>query len=177
MGKIEDELQSLKEQLAKRDEQLDRALSLLEGRGASMAEVSEDEKVAALVADLEGKTRPSPRQRLIPGLSRRTGATFMFRVVESRGFKEGRIVELVDYKYPEGVDKHVQDGGIVPDGMMMTRADNGKELPLFRQWRYDNFWKSDLNEFIGKPLSVRDVEPADLAAAQWAVPSKSKAAA
>jgi hypothetical protein len=64
---------------------------------------------------------------------------------------------LLDYKEPAGSKISVSAGGMVPDGL--TIYDNrGQENPNYKQWRYDTFWKLDLNTYRGQPLSARFVD-------------------
>lgn len=155
MAKVEEELQSVREQLAKRDAQLERMIAVMEARIAPPPQLSEDAKVAQLVDDLNGVARSLPRERQIPIKSEVTGGTFQARVVESRGFPEGRIVDLVDYKYPAGYNVKSEEGGLIPRGLKSHRDDNGHPLTIYKQWLWAEFWKKDLIEYVGKPMSSR----------------------
>ena len=66
----------------------------------------------------------------------------------------GRVVKLLNYKEPEGIRVHTRDGGLVPDGMVMTENyGNGPEMADgYKQWVWENFWQADLRRFVGKPL-------------------------
>ena len=116
-----------------------------------------EEKQRALVARPPGK-----RYRLIPGVSPRTGATFMMNVVESKTHPNGRVTELRDYKHPDGTYTHEQSGGLVPDGLRIFNADGppadlrpGVEPPKqsleigFLHWRWQEFYQADLREVVG----------------------------
>jgi hypothetical protein len=174
MAKEQEEIQTLREQLAKRDAQLDRMLAMLEARPApaevgSAIKLTEDQNISAHVADLKGTNRPRPRERLLPFLSPESNATMLLRVIESKGYPDGRIVDLLEYTYPEGFDVYQHAGGLVPDGLQMTRPDNGHKLPKYNQWLYDTFWKRDLNAYVGRPMSRRYVDP-EILAMPWTQP-------
>lgn len=81
-----------------------------------------------------------------------TGATFKARVIRSRSFPKGRVVELLEYTEPAGYDVHTSDGGLVPDGVPI-RSKEGSFTPQFKMWRYQTFWRRDLSEFVGKPFA------------------------
>lgn len=125
-------------------------------------------KVAALVAQIKGgtpnenfkemmdrergKDRPPIPVQLIPCKSPLTGATFTAKVSPSRKFPGGRIIDLLDYVHPEGTEKHVEEGGLVPKGMIMKRPDGILEAQ-YKLWRYREFWLKDLQQFNGKPMT------------------------
>ena len=99
--------------------------------------------------------QPGARERRIPCTSEDTGATFWARVVESKGFPQGRIIELLEYKHPAGVDKHEIDGGRVPSGLPIGRPDNGHPTPEYKHWLWEEFWLRDLKSFVGKAFQGR----------------------
>jgi hypothetical protein len=58
----------------------------------------------------------------------------------------------VDYAYPEGIETFVDEpGGRVPHGMPI-KTEQGQFSPLYKQWRWENFWQSDIRTYVGKPL-------------------------
>lgn len=108
---------------------------------------------------------PAPKRwREVPCKSDDTGATFTAVVVESKSFKEGRIIEIRDYQHPKGVATFQKDGGLVPDGMQIMRAGMAGPdrdpntipkqdyTPFYLQWRWAEFWKRDLRRFAGSEL-------------------------
>lgn len=128
------------------------------------------EKFESDMGAMRGHDRPPLVERTIACKSPLTGSTFTARIVESRGWPQGRIVDLVDYTHPAGIDKHVSDGGIVPDGLTIhigadragkATLPDGTEIavsigdftPEYKMWSYETFWKRDLAEFNGKPFA------------------------
>jgi hypothetical protein len=63
------------------------------------------------------------------------------------------VVRIRDYQYPDGVDHHISEGGLVPNGMQMKNA-GGTDLATFKQWKWETFYQQDLRAWIGKPLPV-----------------------
>lgn len=109
---------------------------------------------------------PSPqRYRDIPWQSEDTGATGIAHVVESKKFASGRIVSISDYRHPPDAYKHESEGGRVPDGFHMWK-DHQRSVPEgeepqhgdlnqgFLQWRYDTYYKADLQRYAGKELKA-----------------------
>jgi hypothetical protein len=86
-------------------------------------------------------------------VSDETGASFVPRVVQSRGYPKGRVVELLDYQYPAGIDRHVNEGGLVPLGLPIANKSSTGDLaytPQYKQWRYTDYWQSDLRRYVGR---------------------------
>lgn len=103
-----------------------------------------DERHELMMSELRGKGRPGPPESTIEGCrSEDTGATFNARTVS------GKVVNLDAYTLPAGLDKHVSEGGLVPEGMVIT---NEGDDWAYRQWVWTTFWQADLRRFIGKPL-------------------------
>jgi hypothetical protein len=108
---------------------------------------------------------PKPqRWRLVACKSEETEATFLACVVESKKMPGGRITQIHDYKHPCGVYAFVEVGGLVPDGFPMLRGDwkvsgeiNDRTdptafSPAYLAWRWENYFKRDLQRYIGKEL-------------------------
>lgn len=57
-----------------------------------------------------------------------------------------RIVRFEDYQEPEGVDKSVDEGGLVPSGLKIGQ-------PLHQQWKWSGYWQADINAHVGKPIN------------------------
>lgn len=129
-----------------------------------------EEKFTGDMAAMRGHDRPPLVERMIACKSPATGSTFQARIVESRGWPQGKVVDLVDYTHPDGIDKHVADGGIVPDGLNIrigadragkAKLPDGTEItisvgdftPEYKMWKYAEYWKRDLVEFVGKPFA------------------------
>ena len=74
-----------------------------------------------------------------------TGATFKAEI------QRGIVFTLVDYAYPEGIEVHQSDGGIVPDRLPVKDPD-GRYNPAYKQWRWTEFLQRDMRSFVGRPL-------------------------
>lgn len=93
------------------------------------------------------RERPAPPEpEPVMCVSPITGSTFRARLR-----LDGRVLELLDYAYPEGIDKHEGDGGRVPNGSPIYNA-NGKFDSHYLQWRWSEFWYADLRAWVGKRL-------------------------
>ena len=82
---------------------------------------------------------------VIPDVRSQTGATMDLHVAH------GIVCQIPNYRYPEGIEAHQDDGGIVPNGMPI-RDGNGALTTVYKDWKYDEFWKADLNTFVGRPV-------------------------
>ena len=107
---------------------------------------------------MRGKDRPLPPEDLIPCRSPSTQATFTARLIKSRTFPAGRIVELLDYVRPAGAEKHVDDGGMFsgPREWMRPKVDGeplDKGQYKYRHWLYSDFFMADWNTLTGRPAS------------------------
>ena len=132
-----------------------------------------DEQLDEEMDRVRGKGRPLAPEDLVQCRSPLTGATFTARLIISREFSSGRIVELLDYVRPEGTDRHVDDGGLftglrdgldpVPPSGQLSRAQY-----LYREWLYKAYFATDWNTLSGKPGSFL---------AQWRVPAQAPKAA
>jgi hypothetical protein len=121
------------------------------------------------------------RWRAIPGKSPDTGATFTMIVIESKVWPSGRVTEIRDYKYPSGMYKTQSNGGIVPEGMPIyadpTKVGNhlpeGEDPPTgiltnhFKQWRWTQFYQTDLRQCVGKELRQHYCREADGMKTAW----------
>lgn len=101
-----------------------------------------------------GKHLPKQILRRIPCKSEETGSSFVALCLQTGQGVYGKIVTIEEYLYPPGIGKHVRDGGIVPDGMQIRDA-NGQEVPLYKQWRWEEFWKKDLAYYNRRPFLKR----------------------
>ena len=113
-----------------------------------------DESMAAAMQALRGTTKPRAPEGLIPCRSPITDATFSARVVRSRAFPKGRILELLDYQRPEGWDKHKDDGGLYLGPRELMQVDSqGVPHWGYRKWVYEEFWAKDIAALAGKSAS------------------------
>ena len=115
--------------------------------------LSEEEQFHAL--QRMASERPLPKEFPWGRIKSHTGATFTPRVVASRKFPKGRVVELQDYAHPDGTDRYQvpedqpgQDtGGLVPIGKTIGTLQ-------WKQWKYETFWKADLAYWIGRDAAM-----------------------
>ena len=119
---------------------------------------SEQERFEAHSEMVHPKPRAGEEGELVPCVSPDTGSTFLARVVKSRKYPHGRVVELRDYKYPPEAEKHAADadgtgdeGGRVPHGMVM-QTPQGALTVEYKHWRWTEFWQKDIRAVVGLPL-------------------------
>jgi hypothetical protein len=119
---------------------------------------------AEQIAQLTELPKPK-RWREIACKSEESGATFYACVIESKAHPNGRITALKDYAHPIGVQSYQRDGGLVPDGMQILRGGaapphDEKTLPkhdynpYYLQWRWQEFWKRDLQKHVGREIKA-----------------------
>lgn len=70
------------------------------------------------------------------------GATFTAVIVDRPGFPNGVVLRLEDYKEPTFTEDNI------PKGTHQAQAD-GNIDPLFRNWKWNTFWKADLLRYVG----------------------------
>lgn len=144
-----------------------------------------DETMAKLMAALRGQQEGLDALGLVEIVEGCTsdisGATFdaevQYPVVKHMGKIVGKlenkgVVKVMrNYAWPAGIDKHVADGGVVPDGMTMHELgpSGTQETDAFRQWKYETFAKADNRRFVGKPLPAHVRPRVDAVAAAVAV--------
>ena len=126
-----------------------------------------DEQIEERLRVMRGQNRPPPPEELIDCRSPITGATFKARCVMSRAYPAGRVVEVVDYVHPEGVDVPRDEGGLcdMPREKMFIQREDGEftrdVTKPYLYWRYQHYWAKDWNELSGQPVSFL---------AQWRAP-------
>lgn len=129
-----------------------------------------DKTFEEAIAEHKGEEKEKPLEKQVLCLSDLTGSSFLARVVQSKAYPQGRVVELCDYKYPAGIGTHQNEGGLVPDGKPILRGDNGQPTTDYKQWRWTEFWQRDLAAFVGKPFHSRYVVEGAIMP-EWATPS------
>lgn len=118
-----------------------------------MTATSPDEAIQKALDRHRGKDRPLPPEELVECASPITGATFTARLIASRTYPAGRVIELLEYTRPAGWDRHKVDGGLVPDGMeMVSQFRPGKPDALYANWVRKTFWEKDLEVLVGRAL-------------------------
>lgn len=115
-------------------------------------EASADQQFDAMIRGRRGLDRPPIPEEIVRGVVMPSGALADVRSVR------GVAVELQNYTHPDGVDRFQTDGGLVPSGYTLGH-------PQHKQWKYEEFWRLDINSLIGKPLP-RHMRPEVSAAAE-----------
>jgi hypothetical protein len=105
-----------------------------------------DSQFHAMMKERRGKHLPPLATELKACKSHVTGATFDAMVNHV-----GIVVELPNYVHPKGVDESVDAGGLVPHGVPIKDR-NGQPTNEYKSWKWANFWKTDLQTFVGKKL-------------------------
>jgi hypothetical protein len=95
----------------------------------------------------------------------RNGAEFKALVVPSNRWKEGRVVDLIDYRYPDDLEKR-SSKQVHPSGRHGGSKSHvvyplvgggglaGPFLPEFLQWVYEFYGKADRNAFVGQSAEL-----------------------
>jgi hypothetical protein len=136
--------QAIGEVMARTMEPIVRRMEELEKKGAPLPRIGVDELATKVLGEIRGEGRPAPAiEELFALRSEDTGATFDVFI------QGGKVSALPNYRYPEGIDKHASEGGLVPQGMSVT--EEGDDWG-YRLWRTKEFWIKDLTRFVGKPL-------------------------
>jgi hypothetical protein len=77
-------------------------------------------------------------------------ATFDARIVVTS--KGPRVVELQNYRMPDGFDRHPTEGGFAPSGAIYTPDMPGQWSTPFKVWVWNTFGLPDRKRYIGRPL-------------------------
>lgn len=120
--------------------------SKVQQRLGSLMSGSPNEQFQKHMDSLRGKDAPPLPETFYPCKSPITGATFNARVIASRTYPGGRVIDLPDYVHPPGADISIHDGGMVPAGMTIGSQDH-------KAWKYNEVWKRDLKDLVGKPFA------------------------
>jgi hypothetical protein len=109
-----------------------------------------------MMADARSRTKKAWYLAFVsPG----TNACGVAYVSVSRTHATGRVLSLPEYRYPEGHDRSVANGGLCALSELTDK--NGQPTTLYKQWRYSTFWREDLRTFVGSDASrLRTVGPA-----------------
>lgn len=113
--------------------------------GIDTTTATQEQRVAAEL----GKPIPDRtphREWLIPCRNEDNGATFKARVVASRTFPSGRVLDLVDYAYPADIETRIR-------GMSVRDTKSGGYTIQFKQWRFETYDQADRRQYVGKAAS------------------------
>lgn len=154
-------LETMAAALKQSSETNERLAAMLAQKGTDTPEhLSLKEMQAKRMAEMRGEGIPDPPVTIVSGCESilRTngatrGATFDARIVHDR------VCQLLNYKLPEGHDRTVSQGGLVPDGMEMYQPNSisgdgdRQRTGRYDQWLY-TFWREDLKLYVGHPLAA-----------------------
>jgi hypothetical protein len=88
-----------------------------------------------------------------------TGARFRAKIMASRSSPLGRVIDLEDYTWPDGVTVPQSQGGRMPDEFVsaIEAPDHPAGAAVkakYDHWKYWEFIRVDMNEFAsGKPFT------------------------
>jgi hypothetical protein len=135
------------------DDQLTRLIDSLR-QAPPPPEATEEEKFKAI--EKMAAERPLFPEFKHGRVKSRTGATFVPRIVASRTHPKGRVVDLLEYQYPDGVDVPQDMGGLAPTGMAISHTGEGgfRYTTRYKQWRYETFYRKDLTDYVGSDASA-----------------------
>jgi hypothetical protein len=78
----------------------------------------------------------------VPCHNRRNGATFTARVARSSTHESGRVLDLLDYRYPDDIEDRAK-------GMAIRNQKTGQLSREFKQWRWEQYDQADRKAFVG----------------------------
>lgn len=143
-------------QVVMSEEQFEKFLAKIGSSGAppgvtpGVDPMTPDERVKLVVEQMrKGENREAHTIDKIDVVSARTGARFAAIVASSKSDPNGRVLTLEDYVFPDGIEVHRADGGVVPDGMII-KTPKGELTKQYKQWRWTEFYQNDLREYVGK---------------------------
>lgn len=131
------------------EDQFERLLARQGAPPADRPAPSPDAQVGALLEQVRGTDRELHTIERVRCISLETRSTFEAVIAKSKAFPAGRVVSLESYAYPAGIDTHVAEGGLVPDGKRIKNPD-GSPTKEYRQWRWSEFWRRDLQRYVGQ---------------------------
>lgn len=131
--------------------------------GLESTHATQEQRIHAILGTPIPK-RECVKTTLWPCRNPRNGAEFTAVVVPSRKWKEGRVVDLIDYKYPTDLAERSGQrvhptGGIGSHTEMVIPLVNGEGirgpfLMEFLQWRYQQFDLADRSAFVGQSAEL-----------------------
>ncbi len=106
----------------------------------AFVDASPNEQFQAMSDARRGRDNPPLTTTIVEGIVSATGGKFDVKIDH-----RNRVVDLLNYTWPEGHDKPVAAGGLVPDGYKIGET-------LHKHWMWTDFRQADINAFVGKPL-------------------------
>lgn len=115
-------------------------------RPQAFVEASPNEQFEAMMRGRRGLDEPKLPVVEVPNCkSHVTGATFTARITR------GIVTEIAEYKHPAGTDLHIDQGGLVTNGLEIKDT-HGQLHPHYKQWLWENFWQLDIRTHVGRAL-------------------------
>jgi hypothetical protein len=152
-------------------------LERLERGPATPDKKTADETMAEMMAAIRGQSEDVAKIGLVQVVDGCTsdlgvqdvdgqqhGATFDAELHFAPVVVNGKIIgksgapivrNLLNYKLPAGHDRHLNAGGLVPNGMSMKELGMDHQEKLsdgYKQWLWETFWQADLRRFVGRQL-------------------------
>lgn len=120
-----------------------------------------DERVREQLDQIRGKNNPTAEEWLVPCQSPANGARFTARLCAKSHHRNGVVVELLDYAFPEGMKVSRASGGICPlnPELMLSGKpgqsgiENDEMSFAWKRWMWETFERADSREIMGKPAS------------------------
>jgi hypothetical protein len=108
------------------------------------------------MADARGRVKKAWYLAFVSQETRACGVAY---VSVSRTHATGRVLSLPEYRFPEGHDRSVANGGLC--ALAELNDKNGQPTALYKQWKFTTFWQRDLRMFVGADASrLHTVGPA-----------------
>ena len=128
-----------------------------------------DEQMRKQIDVIRGTGIEPERAETLRRTSARTGTTFTAIIFR------GKVVRLEDVVFSPLCARHVKEGGVVPDGMLIVqglekeimKGDTKLQTPQFRQWFWQQIRILDIRELVGRdvPWLMRQTNEPEVAAA------------
>jgi hypothetical protein len=130
-------------------------MAALRGQGSDVAAIGLVEVITDCTSDLGAPDKDGTMH----------GATFDAEVHYKPVLIDAKVVgktgvpvvkNLLNYRLPAGVERHVKSGGLVPDGMQiedLSKIASGEvDRAGMGQWLAETFYIADLKRFVGRTL-------------------------
>ena len=109
-------------------------------RPVEVVSASPNAQFEAATSARRGIDNPPLPVTTVEGCCSTTGSTFTAKIDHN-----GRVVDLLDYTWPDGVDVGADSGGLCPSGYTIGSK-------FHDHWKWTDFRQADINTFVGKPL-------------------------
>lgn len=103
-------------------------------------DASPNEQFQSMSDARRGRDNPPLPTSIVEGIVSTTGAKFDVKIDHNN-----RVVDLLNYTWPDGVHTPASAGGISPDGYPVGSVNH-------KHWLWTDFRQADINAFVGKQL-------------------------